>query len=142
MKIRIERLPVVNDNQTSGLLFVLNENNEVLLKCYCLELPDRDNANSISRIPEGDYKVKKRYSPKYKDHFHVLDVPGRSYILIHHGNYYTNTRGCILVGQDLIDINNDGLLDVTASIATMRKLNQILPPAFDLHITKLDGLEL
>lgn len=142
MTVLIERLPQVNDNQTTGYFFVLNENSHIIYKCYCLELPDLDNATSISRIPEGTYDVKKRNSPKYGDHFHILDVPGRSFILIHHGNYYTDIRGCILVGQELEDINNDGLLDVTQSKFTMRKLNQILPDEFKITIKKLKGVKL
>lgn len=142
MTILIERLPQLNEMQTTGYLFVLNQEKHIIYKCYCLELPDRDNATSISRIPEGTYTVKKRNSPKFADHFHILDVPGRSFILIHHGNYYTDIRGCILVGQELEDINGDGLLDVTQSKYTMRKLNQILPNEFKITIQELKGTEL
>ena len=77
---------------------------------------------------------KKRYSTKYKNHFHVLDVPNRSYILIHHGNYHKHTLGCILVGKTLTDINGDGYRDVTSSVATMNALNKVLPETFKLTI--------
>jgi len=86
--------------------------------------------------------VVKRNSPKFNDHFHILNVPGREYILIHQGNFYTQIRGCILVGQDLEDINKDGILDVTQSVFTMRKLNQILPKEFSLTIQKLNAVTL
>jgi hypothetical protein len=80
-----------------------------------LELPDKGNQRMVSRIPEGEYIVKKRYSPKYGDHFHVQNVEGRDHILIHHGNYASDIHGCILVGRSHIDINRDGNLDVTSS---------------------------
>ena len=75
--------------------------------CWTLEPPWRDNARGYSCIPAGTYHVRPRYSPRYKRHFQLLDVPGRSMILIHCGNlagdkeagYKTHSTGCILVGQ-------------------------------------------
>ena len=51
-------------------------------------------------IPVGRYKVIMAQSKK----FHCLvpllvDVPGRSEIEIHYGNYPSDTEGCILVGD-------------------------------------------
>ncbi len=75
--------------------------------CWTAELPWRDNLRSLSCVPQGTYEVRPRYSAKYKRHLHVLDVPGRSVILIHCGNfagdreqgYRTHSTGCILVGR-------------------------------------------
>ena len=77
--------------------------------CYTLEPPWRDNQRSKSCIPQGTYRVRRRYSPRYKRHLHVLDVPDRSMILIHCGNvagdkdkgFKTHSSGCILVGERL-----------------------------------------
>jgi hypothetical protein len=99
-----------------------------------LELPDKGNQRNISRIPEGEYTVVRRYSQKYGSHFHIKDVEGRDHILIHHGNYKSDIQGCILVGRAHIDINRDGHLDVTSSKVTMGKLNRILPNEFLLTI--------
>lgn len=44
------------------------------------------------------------------------------------------TQGCVLVGKELKDINNDGLIDVTNSVATMTILNSLLPKNFELEI--------
>lgn len=101
---------------------------------FTLELPWRNNAPKISCVPPGKYKVVKRYSTKYGHHFHLTDVQGRSYILIHSGNYYTQILGCILVGLGLQDINHDGLKDVTGSKAALEKLNELLPNEFILNI--------
>ena len=52
-------------------------------------------------IPEGTYKVTIRWSPKFTRLMpHVEDVPGRSSILIHWGNYPKDTEGCLIVGKD------------------------------------------
>ncbi|MCK4662552.1 MAG: N-acetylmuramidase family protein [Bacteroidales bacterium] len=124
---------VKEKKQTLGQLNILR-NQEIIFTCKTLELPWKENKRNISCIPENTYKVKKRFTDKNKFHFHVQDVPGRDWILIHHGNYYTDIRGCILVGLQHIDIDSDGLKDVTSSVATLKKLNQILPEQFDLLI--------
>ena len=65
-----------------------------------------------------------------------MDVPDRNYILIHAGNYYSDIRGCILVGMDHLDINKDGFKDVTYSKDTLKKLYKILPEKFELEINR------
>ncbi len=122
-----------NDSQTLGH-FTLFDGPRKLFECYTLELPDRGNQRNISRIPSGTYPVKKRYSEKYKNHYQIWDVPNRSYILIHTGNYMTHTRGCVLVGSDVIDINHDGLLDVTNSRRTLDNLLTIAPQEWVLKV--------
>tara|TARA_R110002020_G_scaffold100855_1_gene238039 strand:+ start:7755 stop:8168 length:414 start_codon:yes stop_codon:yes gene_type:complete len=123
-----------NKTQTISKFQIIDEWNCVVLEGYILELPDRDNAFQVSRIPEGVYDCVKRNSEKYNDHFHVLNVLDRDYILIHHGNFYYNTRGCLLPGDNIVDINNDGNLDVVNSRATMERMNEILPNEFQLVI--------
>jgi hypothetical protein len=123
-----------NEEQTIGKFIVFDDFDYEVAQGYVLELPDRNNQTSISRINEGEYDCIKRYSEKYGDHFHVLNVLNRSYILIHVGNYYTNTRGCILPGDSISDIDGDGLKDVLNSGDTMDMLNEILPDEFILNI--------
>lgn len=94
-----------------------------VFECTILELPYKDNKKFESSIPLGEYLVRERYSDKYARHFAVLDVEGREYILMHSGNYYTQTDGCLITGTDFVnpdeqdfqDINNDGELDVVGS---------------------------
>ena len=131
--MRAEIIRKYTKEQTEGILTILKNNKEIY-KCKTLELKWEDNKFQTSCIPEGTYLVIKRYSEKYGDHFHILDVPDRSFILIHHGNYYYNSKGCTLVGMKHIDINNDGLLDVTNSQKTMAELNAILPKKFYITI--------
>lgn len=72
-----------------------------------LELPWRNNKRSISCIPEGEYQCTIYHSRKYKTVYHIQDVPGRTAILMHSGNYAgssaaglkTHSRGCILIGK-------------------------------------------
>lgn len=91
-----------SDQGTLGMLLAPG------FKCFTMELPWRNNQRSISCIPAGEYPVQIRISPRYGQIYHVREVPDRSFILIHAGNwagdiskgYRTNVHGCILLGKD------------------------------------------
>lgn len=123
--------------QTLGRLFVLDDEDFSLYDCHSLELPWKNNARNISCIPEGSYHVEKRYSRKFKHHFHVTGVESRSFILIHIGNFNTEIRGCILVGKDLAEINGDGIIDVTDSGDALADLLALMPKEFELKIVTI-----
>ena len=133
MNVKINRI-FSSEFQTLGILTIYDNHNFPFWECRTLELPDLGNKNCISCIPEGEYEVVKRNSAKYGDHFHILDVPNRSYILIHSANYVRQLLGCIAVGLSHTDIDGDGLRDVTRSKSTMKDLNRILPDEFQLQI--------
>jgi len=90
-----------SDQGTEGLLVESDFN------CRTLELPWRDNRRQISCIPPGEYKVEIRLSNKYGRVYWVREVPNRTYILIHSGNYAgdkskgfkSHVMGCILLGK-------------------------------------------
>jgi len=122
------------ETQTLGELDIFSDDDNLIYTCKTLELEEDINAVRDDCIPKGTYKVVRRFSEKYKNHFHILDVPNRSYILIHSANYSRQLLGCIAVGHAHIDIDGDGLKDVTSSKATMQRLNEILPNEFELLI--------
>lgn len=133
MKLLIERVSY-SDKQTTGFMHVLNNQNEILHGFCTLELGWNNNKRNISCIPAGEYKIKKRHSSKFKNHFHVLNVPDRKYILIHAGNFYTDIRGCILVGTDFKNLNGDKYLDLVNSKAALNKILEVMPDEFTLQI--------
>ena len=66
------------------------------LVCYTIELPWLNNQKRISCVPEGEYVLQKRFSPKFKWHLHLRNVPRRDLILIHPANdAKTELLGCI-----------------------------------------------
>ena len=132
MRVVIKRFEF-SDKQTLGELIVYQGKLE-LFHCKTLELEEDTNQVRDDRIPRGEYQVVKRWSRKFGNHFHILDVPDRSYILIHAGNYHTQILGCVLVGSAHRDINNDGYNDVINSKVTLIKLLNILPSKFKLTI--------
>ena len=123
-----------NDLQTLGHLNLYSGPFKIF-ECYTLELPDLNNQVKKSRIPAGEYLVKKRYSKKFKKHLQIWAVPGRSYILIHAGNFHTQISGCVLVGSDLIDINSDHQLDVVNSRNTLELFLKLAPKQFKIIIS-------
>lgn len=91
-----------SDQGTEGTLLIPS----LGFSCFTLELPWRDNQPSISCIPPGQYECRLRASPRFGQTYHVRDVPGRSFILMHSGNYAgdvsqgyrSHVEGCILLG--------------------------------------------
>ena len=71
-----------------------------------LELNWKDNKKNISCIPVGTYDIfrRKRKSGKYVYQF--KNVPNRSFIQIHTGNYPHDIKGCVLVGEKFSFIKN------------------------------------
>lgn len=65
-------------------------------QCFTIELPWLGNTPRRSCIPEGRYRLQKRYSPRHRDHLLVSGVPHRSLILIHPANNaLRELAGCI-----------------------------------------------
>jgi len=126
-----------NEKQTIGIAFLIDESGQKLNTFTTLELPNLANAKRISCIPKGDYNIEKRHSEKFGYHFLVNNVPNRDFILIHQGNYYTQTKGCILLGLEHAYINSDDLLDVKFSIPAMKALLIIAPKTLNLKIIEL-----
>lgn len=110
-------------------------------QCYTLELPWRDNKRSISCIPAGSYDVKVRLSPKYGKSYWVSDVPERSFILIHSGNwagdvkkkFKTHVNGCILLGQKR-GLLGGQLAVLNSRITVKRFQNKLQLQPFTLNI--------
>jgi hypothetical protein len=75
--------------------------------CRTLELPWKNNKRNISCIPAGEYIVKIRKSPRYGTIYWITNVEGRTWILIHSGNFAgdtskgfkTHVNGCVLLGK-------------------------------------------
>lgn len=110
--------------QTIGTLDVYKDN---LFVCSfaTLEQEWNNNQSSNSCIPKGSYIVEHYNSEKHPNSFIVRGTSPRTYILIHAGNYYNHTAGCVLIGLSHSDINKDGYLDVIHSSDAMNMLNEI-----------------
>lgn len=96
-----------------------------VMQCFTIELPWLHNQKQISCIPEGNYLLGRRYSPRFKDHFLVTPVPGRSFILLHPANdARKELKGCIAPVTALTAPGKG-----TGSRKALEKLRSILYPA-------------
>lgn len=135
MRIEIKR--TYKPEATVGELKVFDAENIEVFHCFTLELPDRQNQRNISCIPEGEYLVWKMppTGKRKYEYFWVQDVPGRTGILFHPGNYTHQIRGCILPGEELKDLDKDGVIDITNTTHTLKILTCLMPQKFKLTIT-------
>ena len=123
MKLQVIRTQFGKD-ATNGLLFI-----DGVFECYTLEDEYRDvKVMHETCIPEGTYNIElrnaggfnSRYTKKYPDMhrgmLHIQDVPGFEWILIHQGNFDTNTSGCLLLGnsQQDLDVSDKGFIGGSA----------------------------
>jgi alpha-glucuronidase len=129
-----------------------------LFECKILERPWRDNKKGDSCIPANgyfftnkggveqisnmqvsggaralapqSYLLKWEYSPKFKEHlWELYQVPDRQECKFHTANYVYQLEGCLAPGQGIVDINADGVADVTSSRDTLDAFNRILDPS-------------
>lgn len=103
-------------------------------KCCTLELAWLRNAVNISCIPSGIYKCKKIASTSLGECFEIQNVPNRTFIRGHAGNFTSDILGCILFGEALLDFDGDGITDITNSKKTFTALMVLLPDAFMMEV--------
>src|ERR1700743_893496 len=90
--------------QTLGTIACSRTTDERIFSCFDLDLSWKDNKTNISCIPKGTYNCSIR--PFYDTtQYEVLDVPGRTGIFIHTGNYYHDVLGGMILGRTEADIN-------------------------------------
>lgn len=110
--------------------------------CRTLELPWKDNKLNVSCIPEGVY-IAKEDAFKGGLSYRLEDVPGRTAIEIHRGNwagdktlgFKCNVEGCILLGDAL---TLDPQLMVHNSVNTIKRAFMNLPNQFELEVKWLN----
>ena len=125
-KLTLYRDPNVPGKPTTGK-FVLLEQGALREVCKTLELPWLNNTSGTSCIPEGKYKLAFVRSPRFqRNMWRVMQVPGRDGILIHSANFDRQLKGCIAPGLTAADIDGDGVIDVTSSKVTLKRLEDVL----------------
>lgn len=110
---------------SEGTQGVLEWNGTIV--CYTIELPWLGNQKRISCIPEGEYILQKRFSPKFKWHLHLMNVLGRDLILIHPANdAKKELLGCIAPVTTITGIGKG-----SSSRKALEKLKKIVYAALD-----------
>jgi hypothetical protein len=120
MKLTLKR--DYQDTVTYGNLYIEDDDIPFLVT---LERPDLNNAPNISCIPEGMYHCKEVYSPHFRSNLYELqDVPNRTKILIHWGNFVEESLGCILLGMQRMDLFNEKTQKKEPAIILSKKAYQ------------------
>jgi len=101
---------------------------------YNVELPYLDNRINVSAIPSGLYSFEKRVSENRGNHFAILNVPGRTSILVHSGNYMKDTQGCILPCLDYAYTKESKTPYGVTSRVALKQLFNALPSKGTVHI--------
>jgi len=123
-----------NSKQTTGYLIV-HDIFKTHAQFATIELPWLNNEPFISCIPPGTYKASKILSPTFGWCIQILNVPNRTNILLHNGNFYTNTKGCIIVGKLFAKINIDLQTDISNSRQAIKQLTSYFKPNQIFNIT-------
>ena len=122
-----------NKKQTLGELHIFKGYKEIFT-CKTLELTWKNNQTNVSCIPYGCHAIRSTFSPKENRVRHEIIVKNRSGIRFDTANYFYQLKGCIALGNEHTDINNDGLRDVTNSKKTIEKFEKIAPDNFYIEI--------
>ena len=121
----------LEENFRFGTFGVLKINKEVF--CVTLEPPDILNEQNVSSIPAQQYECRKHKSPKFGTTFEVSNVPGRTKVLFHRGNYARDTHGCILLAQHFGKIKEDRV--VVNSGTTFKNFMALMSDTNVFHLT-------
>lgn len=134
--MELEVIRYTTDRESTMSLFMT----EGKFTCFTLEDPFHFvKIPGETRIPNGRYRMKLRtyggHHSKYKIKFpdihkgmlQVMDVPNYTDILIHIGNFVTDTEGCLLVGD--VAVNNIDQPDVVKNSTIAYK--RMYPPIAD-----------
>lgn len=108
---------------------VVGDNSETIFSFVTMERAWKNNEHGDSCIPAGRYLYKKCLATNEIPYEHLIlqNVTGRDGICVHRGNYFFNSKGCILVGKSFADINKDGEKDITSSTETLDKILALVP---------------
>lgn len=130
-----------DEKQMLGIFSVTSEKG-VDFVARSLELPWKQNAQSVSCFTPGKYLCKYTKSPSFSASagrdvytYEVVGVPGRAGIRIHSANYISQLRGCIALGNAHKDINADRIIDITHSGNTVKAFEDLMERKdFELEI--------
>ncbi|HDZ5150258.1 TPA: hypothetical protein RTH31_001244 [Campylobacter jejuni] len=127
MKITINRR-YVGKTCVIGKFKVLSDDDKIIFECFALEMKKEGlESGKNLRIPAGVYNLKRHVGSSFNDkgkqevagvvvlkkddsvlNIYNNDVPFERHILLHWGNNYKDTKGCILLGLTK-DNNNESV---------------------------------
>ena len=114
---------------TLGLLTIKDQ------EFWTAERPWMNNQKEISCIPTGEYICKAYSSQRFGETFEIQDVPNRTYILFHVGNYpIKDSLGCVLLWEEKMG----DTIAVSQSKKAMTRFRELLKDVDAFKITIKD----
>lgn len=132
--IQLTRFAYLPDGTYGEMVFPNGE------KFFTVERSWEGNKPNVSCIPDGTYRlgmrassvVKRSSGGRHDEGWEVMDVPGRSYIMIHPGNWPKNFQGCIGVGRGM-SIMKDSSGNLVHSVTSSRDAFMRMMEIMDEH---------
>lgn len=111
-----------------------------------LERPWEDNEQNVSCIPAGRYVCRRVRSMKFGNTYEICDVPDRTHVLFHQGNYIADTQGCVLVGEEFsgtwdrpfIASSQRGFLEFMKLLQDMPEFDLVISDPVDVRDTSAE----
>lgn len=127
------------DKSFLGTLYIMDFYHKILFKAESLERAWIENKNGISCVPPGEFSIAYERSAAFKKELWELKgVSNRNEVKFHAANFWYELKGCIALGDRIIDMDADGVPDVQNSRKTMTEFENVLMPykwdTLKLHI--------
>jgi len=145
--ISLTAYPVINGGDEGQFYAVCNSKGQLF--GFLGQLPWRDNMRNVSAIPPGTYRIRLHKCEKHGQSFLIENVPGRSNVEIHIGNWVgakdkglkSDSLGCPLLGRS-VGILEGQLAVLQSSVAFKEWVDRFGPTGAFLTIseTKEDTL--
>jgi hypothetical protein len=111
-----------NGTETLGTLQVGQ-----VFQCRTLERSYKNNLPNISSILIGTYTCSWKWMwRELRYRYQVMNVPNRTGVFLHQGNYFFESAGCIILGSQPQDINGDSQLDLINTKTILDYFEQLM----------------
>jgi len=130
MKIEVKRIKR-GKNSTLSELYIDGD-------FYCYGLENKVRVVKIkgrTAVPKGNYrlqlntygsmnvKYRKKFPDWHRGMLEIIDIPNYNYVYIHIGNYHSDTKGCLLVGEYYKSYDDDfAVFDSTKAYQRLYRL--------------------
>lgn len=130
-----------DENQTSGVCVIYNDQRFPLFASLTLERGWRNNEIGASCLPKGEYPLILEYSTRFKKElWEIKDTLPRTECKFHSASFWKDLNGCISLGMRYSHINKDGYFDLSESKHTMSRFHKVLN-SFDKVELIINGLD-
>jgi len=138
--VKASKCILLRNSQTSkqitGTLLLYDGWGNLLSMLRTIETPIITRDTVLPFLPKGKYNCIHHKSERYAKCVQIQGVAEFPLLLIHMGNYYWQSGGCMLIGQELRQLEQDSLADVVNSFPALTELLDTTFETFNLTIVE------